>query len=72
MRGSINHKLSAACVDVLYFMGFNGPTQSSELRIVARAHANVSTTRLYDRRKSKPEENPTFLCEVLNFQRCCG
>ena len=23
-------------------------------------HANVSTTRLYDRRKSKPEESPTF------------
>ena len=24
-------------------------------------HANVSTTRLYDRRKSKPEDSPTFL-----------
>jgi integrase/recombinase XerD len=24
------------------------------------AHANVSTTRLYDRRKSKPEDSPTF------------
>ena len=23
-------------------------------------HANVSTTRLYDRRKSRPEESPTF------------
>src|SRR6202011_3304626 len=23
-------------------------------------HANISTTRLYDRRKSKPEDNPTF------------
>ena len=23
-------------------------------------HANVSTTRLYDRRKSKPEDSPTF------------
>ena len=23
-------------------------------------HANVSTTRLYDRRKGKPEDSPTF------------
>jgi len=23
-------------------------------------HANISTTRLYDRRKSKPEDSPTF------------
>ncbi len=23
-------------------------------------HANVSTTRLYDRRKSRPEDSPTF------------
>jgi integrase/recombinase XerD len=23
-------------------------------------HANVSTTRLYDRRKTKPEDSPTF------------
>jgi integrase/recombinase XerD len=23
-------------------------------------HANVSTTHLYDRRKSKPEDSPTF------------
>ena len=23
-------------------------------------HSNVSTTRLYDRRKSKPEDSPTF------------
>ena len=24
------------------------------------AHANVSTTRLYERHKSKPEDSPTF------------
>ena len=23
-------------------------------------HANISTTRLYDRRKSRPEDSPTF------------
>jgi site-specific recombinase XerC len=23
-------------------------------------HANISTTRLYDRRRSKPEDSPTF------------
>ena len=28
-------------------------------------HANVSTTRLYDRRKSKPEDSPTFSGEIL-------
>ena len=26
-------------------------------------HANVSTTRLYDRRKSQPEDSPTFHVE---------
>ncbi|MDA7887142.1 site-specific integrase, partial [bacterium] len=26
-------------------------------------HSNVSTTRLYDRRKSKPEDSPTFRVE---------
>jgi integrase/recombinase XerD len=26
-------------------------------------HANVSTTRLYDRRKMKPEDSPTFKIE---------
>jgi integrase/recombinase XerD len=25
-----------------------------------RGHANVSTTRLYDRRKTRPEDRPTF------------
>ncbi|MGB4069423.1 MAG: hypothetical protein WBK08_15460 [Nitrospira sp.] len=25
-----------------------------------RGHANVSTTRLYDRRKTRPEDSPTF------------
>ena len=28
-------------------------------------HANVSTTRLYDRRKSKPEGQSDSSCEVL-------
>jgi len=28
-------------------------------------HANVSTTRLYDRRKSKPEDSPDFSGEIL-------
>jgi integrase/recombinase XerD len=26
-------------------------------------HANIATTRLYDRRQSRPEENPTFKVE---------
>jgi len=25
-----------------------------------QGHANISTTRLYDRRKSRPEDSPTF------------
>jgi hypothetical protein len=36
-------------------------------------HANVSTTRLYDRRKNKPEDSPTFECgikhQTLNKRR---
>jgi len=30
-------------------------------------HANVSTTRLYDRRKSKPEDSPTFHVKYRDF-----
>jgi integrase/recombinase XerD len=26
-------------------------------------HANIATTRLYDRRQSRPEESPTFKVE---------
>jgi integrase/recombinase XerD len=26
-------------------------------------HANIATTRLYDRRQSRPEESPTFRVE---------
>jgi integrase/recombinase XerD len=26
-------------------------------------HANIATTRLYDRRQSRPEESPTFTVE---------
>jgi hypothetical protein len=25
-----------------------------------RAHANISTTRIYDHRKTRPEDSPTF------------
>lgn len=32
---------------------------------VRLGHANVSTTRLYDRRKSKPEDSPTFHVKYL-------
>jgi len=28
-----------------------------------RGHANIATTRLYDRRQSRPEESPTFKVE---------
>ena len=30
-------------------------------------HANVSTTRLYDRRKTRPEDSPTFTGPVLRY-----
>ena len=36
---------------------FNGPTYSVAEWL---GHANVSTTRLYDRRKSRPEDSPSF------------
>ena len=29
----------------------------------ALGHANIATTRLYDRRQSRPEESPTFKVE---------
>ena len=32
-------------------------------------HAHVSTTRLYDRRKTYPEDSPTFRVRILEVQK---
>jgi len=40
-----------------------GGLQISELNVNAQdwlGHANPATTRLYDKRKSRPEDSPTF------------
>ena len=39
-------------------IGANGLQIKKEI-----GHANISTTRLYDRRKMKPEDSPTFKVE---------
>lgn len=55
--------------DLHDFMAFVGIEQPEEFRQVTRAHviawrnANVSTTRLYDKRQSRPEESPTYKVE---------
>ena len=46
-KSSIRRKLAAVASDLGKVQEWLG-------------HANVSTTRLYDRRRSRPEDNPTF------------
>jgi integrase len=42
--------------------GTNALSQEADIANVEEwlGHANVSTTRLYDRRKTRPEDSPTF------------
>jgi len=55
VSGISNHAMRATAAT-------NALSNSADIAKVQEwlGHANVSTTRLYDRRKNKPEESPTF------------
>jgi integrase/recombinase XerD len=59
----INFEVIGLCVHSLRTTAArNALSHEAEIAKVQEwlAHAKVSTTRLYDRRKSKPEDSPTF------------
>jgi integrase len=59
----INGEVIGLCVHSLRATAATNPlSHESDIAKVQEwlGHANVSTTRLYDRRKSKPEDSPTF------------
>ena len=58
VNGVSNHAMRATAAT-------NALSNSADIAKVQEwlGHANVSTTRLYDRRKSKPEDSPTFRVE---------
>ena len=58
-----NIKMDGLCLHALRATAAtNALEHSADIGFVQEwlGHANISTTRLYDRRKSKPEESPTF------------
>lgn len=59
----INAEVNGLCVHLLRATAAtNALSHEADIAKVQGwlVHANVSTTRLYDRRKSKPEDSPTF------------
>jgi integrase/recombinase XerD len=59
----INIEVNGLCVHLLRATAAtNALSNEADIAKVQEwlGHANVSTTRLYDRRKSKPEDSPTF------------
>lgn len=59
----INIEVNGLCVHSMRATAAtNALSNAAEIARVQEwlGHANISTTRLYDRRKSKPEESPTF------------
>jgi integrase/recombinase XerD len=46
-------------------VGINALAHNADIAKVQEwlGHANIATTRLYDRRQSRPEESPTFKVE---------
>jgi len=63
LETGISGEVSGLCVHSLRATAAtNALTHDSDIAKVQEwlGHANVSTTRLYDRRKSKPEDSPTF------------
>ena len=62
-QSGINAEVNGLCVHSLRATAAtNALSHDSDIAKVQEwlGHANVSTTRLYDRRKSKPEDSPTF------------
>ena len=59
----INFEVNGLCVHSLRATAAtNALSHEADIAKVQEwlGHANISTTRLYDRRKSKPEDSPTF------------
>lgn len=57
--GALNEKGTLCSLNLLFQKGFvtcSAPAKVQEWL----GHTNISTTRLYDRRKSRPEDSPTF------------
>ncbi len=55
-------EVNGLCVHSLRYRGTNALSHEADIAKVQEwlGHANVSTTRLYDRRKTRPEDSPTF------------
>jgi integrase/recombinase XerD len=63
LETGLSAEVMGLCVDSLRATAAtNALSHDSDIAKVQEwlGHANVSTTRLYDRRKSKPEDSPTF------------
>ncbi len=52
-------------VNIGVVVGINADVHNADIAKVQEwlGHANIATTRLYDRRQSRPEESPTFKVE---------
>ncbi len=63
LETGINAEVNSLCVHSLRATAAtNALSHQAEIAKVQEwlGHANVSTTRLYDRRKTRPEDSPTF------------
>jgi integrase/recombinase XerD len=55
-------KVNGLCVHSVRATATNALTNEADIAKIQEwlGHANVSTTRLYDRRKTRPEDSPTY------------
>ena len=58
----IDTEVNGLCVHLLRATAATNALSEADIAKVQEwlGHANVSTTRLYDRRKTRPEDSPTF------------